>query len=429
MGEHADAASLAQPRRGDAPRTAIPRADEPDLEQELAAALGDAPVDQLLDLSASAAPAGELEAETRRVARVVSLHREDVFVDLGDRCQGVLPLKQFAEPPEPGATLEVVVRSFNREHGLYDVSIPGAAVDVGDWSGLIEGEVVEVLVTAQNKGGLECEVAGIRGFIPASQASLYRTDDLAALVGQRLACVVSEARREKRNLVLSRRAVLEREKAEQRKSLIATIAPGQVHEGVVRSLQDYGAFVDLGGLDGLIHVSQISWSRIRHPSEVLEPGQHVRVKVLKVNAETGKVSLGLKDLADNPWATAEVRYTSGDIVTGTVSKLAEFGAFVELEPAVEGLVHISELAHHRVFRVSDVLTVGQEVSVKVLSVDPAARRISLSIKATEARPERPRRPEPEPEVVEAQTARKKRAASLKGGVGGKSGGAQFGLKW
>jgi small subunit ribosomal protein S1 len=241
---------------------------------------------------------------------------------------------------------------------------------------------------------------------------------------------VTEANPAKRNLVLSRRAILEREKAEAKETLLASLEVGQTREGTVRSLQNFGAFVDLGGVDGLIHISQLSWDRLKHASEVLEVGQNVKVKIQKIDPQTGKISLAFRDLSENPWAHAVRDFPSRSTVKGTVSRLMDFGAFVRLAPGVEGLVHISELSHKRVFRVSDFLSEGQEVEVLVQSVDPEAQRISLSLKALEAKTAPASKVEEPKDEPEAPTSPpKKRKTPLKGGIGGPATGDQFGLKW
>lgn len=402
-----------------------------DLEAELAEALGEASLDSLIDSDAVAAPAVELAPDQRRRGQVVSVHRDLVFIDLGGRDQGALPLAQFAEAPAPGTVIEVVVRRFDAEEGLFDLSLPGGTVDVGDWSQVEEGLVVEARITGHNKGGLECEVGNLRGFIPAGQVSLYRVEDFSQFVGERWPCLVTEANPSKRNLVLSRRAMLEKDQAEAKRKLLGELAPGQVRDAIVRNLRDFGAFVDLGGVDGLIHVSQLGWQRVKHPSEVLEVGQKVSVKVQKIDPDTGKISLSLRDLIENPWVQAAQKYPVSSRVRGTVTKLMDFGAFVQIEPGVEGLVHISELDHKRVFRVSDVVQPGQTVEAKVLSLDPEAQRMSLSIKAIQARPEPAAAAEPEvqDDAAAAEPVRRKSPATLKGGIGGPTGGDKFGLKW
>ncbi len=406
----------------------------PELEAEFAEAVGDVPLEEMMTAAAPAArPA--LEPESRHTATVIAVRRDDVFVELGSREQGILPLKSFAEPPQVGQSFEVVVLRFNNEDGLYELALPGAAAEVGDWSSLAEGMLVEARITGYNAGGLECEVNRLRGFIPVSQVALYRVENLAEFVEQKLACLVVEVNPQRRRLVLSRRAVLEREKAEARQKLLDSLAPGQVHDGVVRKLMDFGAFVDLGGVDGLLHISQLSWGRVKHPSEVLEEGQRVRVRIDKIDRETGKISLGYKDLLEDPWIAADRKYLPNTRAHGRVVKIMEFGAFVELEPGVEGLIHISELSHKRVARVSDVLKEGEEVDVMVLAVDVQSRRISLSLKnlTPPPEPEKAEKAPPSPatpaEPPPPPAKPKKPAVPLRGGLGRSPGGGLFGLKW
>ena len=422
----------ARPLNEQAPRTYPPPniRDQlsPDLELEYLEALGGQSIEDVI-VGQSADEAIELEDESLQQGKVIAVHRDDVFVEIGGHQQGVVPLKSFAEPPEAGTVLDVVVTRFNAADDIYELTLPGAAVDVGDWSEVAEGMIVEARVTGHNKGGLECEVNHLRGFIPASQISLYRVEDLAQFVGQAFNCIITEANPDKRNLVLSHRAMLERERAEAKEKLMASLEVGQLHEGTVRGLQDFGAFVDLGGVDGLIHISQLSWDRIKHPSEVLEVGQQVRVKIQKIDPQTGKIGLAFRDLAESPWASAAADFPVKSRVNGRVTRLMDFGAFVRLGPGVEGLVHISELSHKRVFRVSDVLGEGQEVEVLVLSIDPEAQRISLSLKALEARPTPKKDKGQEDLPDEPPPPPKKRKTPLRGGIGGPPTGDKFGLKW
>jgi small subunit ribosomal protein S1 len=405
----------------------------PDLETEFAQALGGDSFDDLM-ASGTFAEQALLEPESRHTAKVVAVRRDDIFVELGSREQGCLSLRLFTEPPQPGSTLDVIVQRFNPEDGLYELSIPGTAASVEDWSDLNEGMLVEAKVTGHNTGGLEAEVNHIRAFIPISQVALYRVDDLAPFVGQHFACLVTEANPSRRNLVLSRRAVLEREKEEERQKFFSSLAPGQIHQGVVRKLMDFGAFIDIGGADGLLHVSQLAWGRVNHPSDVLTVGQSLQVKIEKINPETGKISLSYRELLENPWTNAAGKFAPNSIVRGKVTKLMEFGAFVELEPGIEGLVHISELAPKRVWRASDVVHEGEEVEVMVLSVNAESQRISLSMKAL-AKPE-PTKKEQEQEAAAAAPAsapskskQKHRSdETLRGGLG-RGSGARFGLKW
>ncbi len=355
----------------------------------------------------------------KKKGRVFRIHGQDVFIDLpGGRSQGVLPLMQFPEgPPALGSELDVHIEGFDNANGLLILSLQGAAVQV-DWSSVAPGMIVEARVTGTNKGGLEVSVNNIRGFMPISQIELFRVEDTAAYVNQKLRCLIEEVEPSENNLVVSRRALLEKEREVQKEKLWLELAEGQVREGVVRSVKDFGAFVDLGGVDGLVHVSEISWTRVADATKVLQPGQPVKVQVLKIDRDKRKVSLGLRQLTASPWDTILERFPPGSVVKGTVTRTADFGAFVELEPAIEGLIHISELAPQRVHRVTDIVKVGQEVEVAVLNVDLAQRRIALSLKAALAKEPEPEEAEEEGEVVEPLKL-KPRNFELRGGLGGK----------
>ncbi len=398
----------------------------PELEDELHLAMGDVSMDELLDAGSSGEQTfepGELQS-----GRVVAVRRDDVFVEFAGRQQGAVSLRQFDVPPRPGTEVQVVVERLNPEDGLYELSLPNKAVQVDDWSDLIEGVLVEVRVTGHNTGGLECEVNHIRGFIPVSQIDLYRVEDLAQFVDQKWTCVITEANPDRRNLVLSRRAVLEREREQVRQQLLDSLRPGHVREGVVRKLMDFGAFVDLGGVDGLVHISQVAWGRVKHPSDVLKEGQKIKVRVDKIDPDTGKISLAYRDLLESPWTTATQKYPTNAIADGTVTKLMDFGAFVELEPGIEGLVHISELSHKRVWRCSDVVKEGQQVEVMVLSVDPEAQRMSLSMKELSAPPEPAKKEEETAEPSKRSKNISKPTGPLLGGLSRPTGN-RFGLKW
>ena len=413
----------------------LPRAGEPfgrDVDADLNMALSDTAFDALMSGSESMSSQEALEPESRQKGRVVAVRREEVFVELGGREQGCVPVRQFELPPKPGDVIDVIVQRLNADDGLYDLRLPTASAEVADWGDLNQGMMVQAQITGHNTGGLECEVNHIRGFIPVSQIALYRTEDMSQFVGQQMDCLITEANPMRRNLVLSRRAVLEREQEEAREKLLASIEPGQVYEGVVRKLMDFGAFVDLGsGVDGLVHVSQLAWSRVNHPREVLQEGQHIQVRIEKVDRESGRIGLSYRELLENPWTGAAGKYPPHSVVPGKVTKLMEFGAFVELEPGVEGLIHISELSPKRVWRASDVVHEGDQVEVMVLSVDTQAQRISLSLKAL-AKPEPTKT---EKEAAEAEAAvpapskQKVRHEPLQGGLGKASGGEQFGLNW
>jgi small subunit ribosomal protein S1 len=412
-------------------RVPVPSRRDPlsdDLEQELAAALGGASFDQILaQETTSGRPAEQLELDTQRRAQVVRIHKDNVFFSLGGRNEGVASLRQFADAPNVGDERDVTIVGFSRDDGLYELTIPGASISVSDWADISEGALVDARISGANTGGLECLVGNIRGFIPASQVAVYRVENLSELIGEKMTCLVTEANPERGNLVLSRRSVLEREREEARQTLLSELEPGQTREGVVRSIREFGAFVDLGGVDGLIHISQLSWDRVENPREILEEGQRVSVRVEKIDPETGKISLSYRNLQEHPWETAPARFPVGSVVNGTVTRIAKFGAFVKLAPGVEGLIHISELGHQRVGQVSQVVKEGQELEVKVLTMDPENQRIALSLKALQAAPVA-EAPEPEEEEV-APVARPKSNLPLKGGVDRPSGGDSFGLKW
>lgn len=407
----------------------VPR--KSDLDAEVEAALGGMSLDDIIAQEAKPQTGAEIEPETRRRGVVVRVHREDVFFSLGARHEGIAPLKNFAKPPEPGEQMDVIVSRFNADEGLYELHIPGAAADVSDWADISDGAVVEARVTGSNTGGLECQVNNIRGFIPASQISMYRVENLGEYVGQKLLCVVTEVNPERKNLVLSHRAVLEREREEARQGLLEKLEVGEIREGTVRSLRDFGAFVDIGGLDGLIHISKLSWDRVNHPSEVLTEGQQVKVKIDKIDRQTGKIGLSYRDTLEDPWKDVEQKYPTGTVADGVVTRITKFGAFVKLEPGVEGLVHISELAHHRVVNVGSYLAEGQQVQVKVVSVDPESQRIGLSMKALVQAPEKAsgKKQEEAEDDTPRELAVPKRSGPLKGGVDKPSGGEKFGLKW
>lgn len=355
-------------------------------------------------------------AKGPKKGKVLSVHGPDVFVEVpGGRSQGVLSMTQFPDgPPAPGTEVDFDIEGYDRANGLLLLTRRGAAIVV-DWSSVEVGQTVEARVTETNKGGLTVEVNGIRGFMPISQIDLYRVDNPETFVNQKLLCLVAEVDPHERNLIVSRRALLEKERDEQREKIWAELAEGQIREGVVRSVRDFGAFVDMGGVDGLVHVSEMSWARVKDPASVVQPGQSLKVVVLKVDREKRKVSLGLKQLLPSPWDNITDKYPPGTMVKGKVTRLAEFGAFVELEPGVEGLVHVSELAMQRVRRVSDVVQAEQEVQVMVLNVDPEQRRISLSLKA--ALPEETDVEEPETDEPATEKPPRARDPNLRGGIG------------
>lgn len=324
-----------------------------------------------------------------RTGRVVSVGPEDIFLEFGPKELGVVTRIQFKdeELPKVGDAFEVVVDKYEKDENLYICSRPGQ-VTKAEWELLEPGQIVEAMVTGQNKGGLELEVAKHAAFMPKGQVDVHFIEDLTPFVGQKVKCRVIRVDRGGRgNITLSRRDIVAAERKEQAAKLKDTLKEGDVLEGTVKKVMPFGAFIDVGGMDMLCHVSDLSHDRIHKPEEVVKEGQSVRVKVLKLDWENERHAVGMKQLMDNPFMTALKDIVEGAVVQGTVTKLSEFGAFVKVAEGVEGLVHISELAWKRVAKTSDVLQPKQVISVKVLKIDPETRKVSLSLKQTQARPE------------------------------------------
>ena len=350
-----------------------------------------------------------LEAGQHLTGRIQSIHADNVFFELGYRSPGVIPLRQFVsgKKPEVGQRMEVLVDRIAAEEGLIHLNLPkGVRRIAGNWESLAKGQIVDCLVNRTNKGGLEVTVSGLRAFLPSSQVELGFISDLTPYVGQKLRVEVMEVNPRKRNLVVSRRAFLQIERKEAEEKFWETVDVDQTYTGKVKTIKDYGAFVDLGGTDGFLHIGEMSWHRLKHPSELLQEGQTIDVKVLSLDREKKKIGLGMKQLVQNPWTTAADRYPANSTVSGTVTRIADFGAFVELEPGLEGLIHVSELDHKRVRHPSDVLKVHQVVTAQVLDLDVERKRIGLSLKALIARPEE-KKVEAEPEAPEPSIQRKR----------------------
>ena len=424
-------------------RVAVPNlraALDDDLEQDFEAALAGVAIDDLITASTSARADAPLEPGARLAGTVLSIGADTAFIDLGERRQGAMKLAglDLELVPAVGDVLQLSVGLRNEDDGLYDVAFANRAVAVEDWSQIQAGMIVEARVTAANKGGLECDVAGLRGFMPASLVSTWRVENLEEMVGQTLESLVTDIVPAARRLVLSRRAVIEKAAAEAKTKLLETLEVGTMLDGTVRSVRDFGAFVDIGeGVEGLVHVSQLSWDRVANPADVLQTGQRVRVVVKKIDRDTGKIGLSARDLVESPWQRAGEKYHVGATVRGVVSRIAQFGAFVKLEPGVEGLVHVSELANRHVRSVGDVVKEGEPVECRVLSIDPDEQRMSLSIKAlvapsAVASGDGNADEDAAAEEAPAAPVVKKHSGVLKGGtgrVGSKSAGEKFGLKW
>lgn len=321
----------------------------------------------------------------RKKGRIVGVHGKDVFVEVpGGRSQGVLPIQQFeGKTPHIGDEVEFDIERYDSANGLLLLTREGSTQVITDWSSVTYGMIVEAKVTGtnKNKSGLLVEVNGIKAFMPISQADMYRVEDADQFVNQRLKCMVVEVNPAERNLIVSRRALLERERQIKAEEFWKTAAEGQVLDGIVRSVKPFGAFVDVGGADGLIPVSEFSWQRVNDLNQFVKVGDTVRVMIVRIDPETRKIALSVKQLTTSPWDEFSQRVKAGARVTGKVTKIMEFGAFVEVEPGIEGLVHISELANQRVRKVRDIVEEGQSVDVEVLRVDVENRKIALSLKA------------------------------------------------
>jgi small subunit ribosomal protein S1 len=318
---------------------------------------------------------------------VVAVRDDQVFIDIGRKREGIVPIASLRDETgnltvQAGDKLLVNVTGRNEE-GNYTLSTVRVERPK-DWSGLqsafAEGRVIGGMVQELIKGGLRVDI-GARAFMPASRSGARDVADMEKLVGQEIRCRITKLDVEKEDIVVDRRVVLEEEEKQRREEAFRGIAEGQVIHGTVKTLMDFGAFVDLGGVDGLLHVADMSWTRVNKPSDILKAGDHVDVKVLKINPETHKISLGMKQLQPDPWSLAAEQFKPGDRVRGTVARIADFGAFVNLVPGVDGLVHISEMSwSKKVRKPSDLVKVGDQVEVVVLSVTPAEKRISLGLK-------------------------------------------------
>lgn len=320
-------------------------------------------------------------------ATVISLTADQVFLDVGYKIEGVLPRSAFddnASKVAAGQTYRVSITGRNEE-GYYQLSRFKVAQPT-DWSAL-EAAFAQKLavvgsVTAVVKGGASVDV-GVRAFMPASRSGTRDAAELEALVGQQITCRITKLDTAEEDVVVDRRVVLEEQAQVEAEGRYRSLNPGDIVSGTVRSLMPYGAFLDLGGLDGLLHVSDIAWTRISKPEDVLTVGQKLDVKILKIDPDTRKISLGLKQLQPEPWETAPERYQPGQRISGPVTRVAEFGAFVELEPGVEGMIHVSEMSWGKKVRVaSDILKPGERVDAVILGIKPEERRISLGLKQT-----------------------------------------------
>src|SRR6202167_4761675 len=324
---------------------------------------------------------------------IVAVQRDSVIIDIGGKSEGMIPLSEFADAQgqntvKAGDVIDVYIESRENDDGLVTLS-KEKADKMKVWDEISAAcereELIEGTITQRVKGGLSVTIrGGVKAFLPGSQVDLRPIRNLDKLIGQTYQFKVIKFNKKRGNIVLSRRVLLERERDEQKTKTLETLEEGKVVKGIIKNITEYGAFVDLGGIDGLLHITDMSWGRVNHPSELFQVGDHVRVKGLKFNSETERVSLGLKQITEDPWTSAKERYTPATVAHAKMVSLKDYGAFIELEEGIEGLVHISEMSWpRRVKHPSKMVAVGDMVEAVVLDVDVKQNRISLGMKQLE----------------------------------------------
>ncbi|MBI2718509.1 MAG: 30S ribosomal protein S1 [Rhizobiales bacterium] len=327
--------------------------------------------------------------------RVVSIENDFAIIDVGLKTEGKIAVKEFAQPGKaselkPGDTVEVYLERIENALGEAVLSRDKARREEA-WTRLevssTKNERVDGVIFGRVKGGFTVDLGGAVAFLPGSQVDVRPIRDVGPLMNVTQPFQILKMDRRRGNIVVSRRAIMEETRAEQRSELVQNLAEGQVVDGVVKNITDYGAFVDLGGIDGLLHVTDIAWKRVNHPSDVLHVGQTVKVQIIRINPETQRISLGMKQLDKDPWEVVAERYPIGSKVKGRVTNITDYGAFVELEDGIEGLVHVSEMSWTKKnVHPGKILSTTEEIDVQVLEIDPAKRRISLGLKQTQRNP-------------------------------------------
>ena len=357
------------------------------LEEELAKALGNEKTDQLEDMVKDSVK--DFEVEKIIQGRVVSISDDFIMVDVGYKSEGIVPRSHFEGEVKEGDEIEVLVEDIQDEEGEILLS-KRKADRIRGWENVIstykEGDIVTGRVSRKIKGGLLLDI-GVPVFLPASQIAIRRVGDVTEFLGRDLECKIIKIDEPRMNIVVSRRKLLEEKRESEKSTLLSEIEIGQVRKGQVKNITDFGAFVDLGGIDGLLHITDMSWGRVNHPSELLKIDQEIDVKVLKVDKDRERISLGLKQIQPSPWDNIEERYPIGAKITGKVVNVLSYGAFVELEEGIEGLVHVSEMSWtRRINHPSQVVTAGEELEVVVLDIKKDKQEISLGMKQVEVNP-------------------------------------------
>ena len=354
------------------------------IDAEVDAALAGQSMDELM--ASSPTPAAALQDRLRgtQAGTVVSvdLSKNEMMVDLGGKHQAIVPTTQYETPPEVGEFIDVDIERFDVDEGMYRANKKGAARRVGGWEELKPGMVVEATVTGVNKGGLECRVGptALRAFMPAGQIDVTFHKDISVFLNEKLACKITKVDRKERNLVLSHRAVVEGERREAKTRLSKELEEGQTLKGTVKTVKDFGAFVDLGGMDGLLHVSQLTHRRMANAADFISEGDEVEVRIESFDREKGKISLTLSHTPPNPWESADAKFNPGTDVNGRVTRVENFGAFIELEEGIEGLLPTSEMSWSRIRHPSEMVKAGDSIRVQVIQLDPKSRKLTLSLK-------------------------------------------------
>ena len=378
-------------------RTLIRSLEDDILEQELALMFGDT-AESMFDESLLDANK-QFDVNQIVEGRIVEINDEFVVVDVGFKSEGAIHKNEWDEnepPPEIGQTVKVLIEEVEDQHGAPEdvramISLSKRKAEkILQWEEMMlsvqEGQVVTGTVTRKIKGGLLVDI-GVPVFLPASQVDIRRPNDIGDYIGRVVQCEVLKIDETRRNIVVSRRSLIEKQREEDREHLMAELEIGQVRKGIVKNIADFGAFVDLGGIDGLLHITDMSWERIGHPTEMVAIDQEIEVKILQIDREKQKIALGLKQKQNNPWTNIAEKYPLGTTVPGEVVNVMSYGAFVKLEPGIEGLVHISEMSWtRRINHPSEMVQIGDKIDVKILGVDAQGQQLSLGIKQTQSNP-------------------------------------------
>jgi small subunit ribosomal protein S1 len=355
-------------------RTLIRSLEDDNLEDELNAMFGDSAEEMLLDSLEDANK--QFDVNQIVEGKIVEINEEFVVVDVGFKSEGAIPRNEWEEgeaPPEVGQKIKVLIEEVEDQHTNLE--------EVRNMISLSKRKAEKII-----QGGLLVDI-GVNVFLPASQVDIRRPNDIGDYIGRVVQCEVLKIDEARRNIVVSRRSLIEKQREEDREHLMAELEVGQIRKGIVKNIADFGAFVDLGGIDGLLHITDMSWERIGHPTEMVSIDQEIEVKILQIDREKQKIALGLKQKQNNPWTNIAEKYPVGTTVPGEVVNVMSYGAFVKLEPGIEGLVHISEMSWtRRINHPSEMVQIGDKIDVKILGVDPQGQQLSLGIKQTQANP-------------------------------------------